>query len=63
MENKNGDVENKVPNISGLASTAILNTNIGEVGNNISDVSGQVKKKKTDYDPEISDIEGKYIAT
>ena len=37
-----GDVENKIPDISGLATTAVLNTKIGEVENESPDVSGLV---------------------
>ena len=36
------DVENKIPDISGLVTTAALDTKIGEVENKIPDVSGLV---------------------
>ena len=42
-------------------TTTILNTNNEEIENEISDVTGLVKK--TDYNAEISDIEGKYFTT
>ena len=42
-------------------TTTILNTNNREVENEISDVTGLVKK--TDYNAKISDIEGKYFTT
>ena len=40
---KTGKVENKIPDIIGLASTAILNTIIREVENKNLDVNGVVK--------------------
>ena len=39
MKKKNGKVENKIPDISGLATTAILNIIIGEIENQIPDTS------------------------
>ena len=39
MEKKNGDVKNKIPDITGLATTAVFNTKIGEAGNKIPGVS------------------------
>ena len=42
---KFGDVENKLPDISSLISTTILDRKIGEVENKISDISGLVKKR------------------
>ena len=59
------DVEGKIPNITGLATSSGL----AAVQNKIPDVSSLVKK--TDYDTKISDIEkkitdhdhGKYITT
>ena len=42
-------------------TTTILNTNNREVENEISNVTGLVKK--TDYNAKISDIEGKYFTT
>ena len=44
LEKTIGDVESKIPEVSGLAATAVLNTKIGEVGNKIPDISGLVKK-------------------
>ena len=57
LREKNWDVEYKIPDISGLATTAVLNTNtrgltttavlnikFGELENKIRDVSGSVKK-------------------
>ena len=32
-----GEVENKIPDVSGLVTTAVLNTKIGEVENKIPD--------------------------
>ena len=52
--------ENKIPDIGGVATTAILNTKTGEVENKILDVSGLVKK--TVYNAKLRDIEGKYFA-
>ena len=45
MEKKIGDVENKMPYISGLVTPIVLNTKINEVGNKIFDVSGLVKNQ------------------
>ena len=50
-------IENKIPNISKLATKAALNT----IENKIPDVSNLVKK--SDYDTKIKDIENKYITT
>ena len=58
---KIGEVENKIPDTSGLVTTAVLNTKIGEVENRICDLSDLVKK--TDYDAKIKDTEGKYFTT
>ena len=38
MEEKCGDVENKLPDITGLVTTAVLNTEISEAENKIPDV-------------------------
>ena len=69
-------LENKIPNISNLATKAVLNTienktpNISNLAtkaalntieNKIPDVSNLVKK--SDYDTKIKDIENKYITT
>ena len=45
MEKKIGDVENKMPHISGLVTPIVLKTKINEVGNKICDVSGLVKNQ------------------
>ena len=45
--------------MSGLVTTTVLNTKISEYENKIPSVSSLVKK--TDYDAEIKDIEGKYF--
>ena len=55
-------MDKKIPDVSGLLTTTVLNTKIIEVENKIHDVTGLVKKK-TDYDAKISDIEGKYLTT
>ena len=39
LEKNIGEVENKIPDVSGLVTTAVLNTNIGEVENKIPDIS------------------------
>ena len=57
---KPGKVENKIPDIIGLAPTAILNTIIREVENKNPEVNGVVN---ADYDAKISDMEGKYFTT
>ena len=51
----------KKSDISGLATTAVINTNIGGVEHQIPDVNDLVNK--TDDDAKISDIEGKYFTT
>ena len=50
---KIAEIENKIPDISNLATKTALNT----VGNKITDTSGLVKK--VDYNTEITKIEGK----
>ena len=52
------DVENKIPDISILVTTTVLNTKIGEAENKIPDFSGLVKR--TDCDGKISDIRSFY---
>ena len=61
LNTKISEVENKIPDTSGLVTTTVLNTEISEVENKIVSVSGLVKK--TDYDAKIKDIEGKYFTT
>ena len=46
---------------SGLATTTVPNTKIGEAGNKIPDVSGLVKK--TVYNTKIADTENKFFTT
>ena len=53
------EIENKIPSINGLATTAALTA----IENKIPDVSNLVKKTDCDYDAKISDIENKYITT
>ena len=48
-----------IPDASGLMTTAVLNTKIGQVENKIPDVSGLVRK--TDYNAKIKDIETKIL--
>ena len=61
MEKKIRDVENKIPSISGVVTTAALNTKIVKSENKIHDASGLVKK--TAYNAKISKIEKKYFTT
>ena len=51
----------KIPEVSGLATTTVLNTKISEVDNKIPDLNGLVKK--TNYDAKILEIEEKYFTT
>ena len=46
MGTKIGEVENKFPDVSGLATTDVLNTKLGEIENAIPDLSKIVKKRK-----------------
>ena len=50
-----------IPDISGLATTTVLNTIISKVENEIHNVSGLVKK--SGYGSKITDIEGKSLTT
>ena len=61
MEKNTADVENKMPDISSLVITTVLDLKTGEVENKIPDVSGLIKK--TDYNARISDIGTKYFTT
>ena len=61
QKKKKKDVENKIPNVSGLATTAFPNTKIGEVKNKVFNVSSIVKK--TVYEAKTSEIERKYLTT
>ena len=51
----------KIPDVSGLVTTTVIDTKIKEVDNKISDPSRLVKK--TDYDAKILEIEGKCFNT
>ena len=55
------EAENKIPDVSGLATTPVLNTTIGEIQNKISNIDGLVKK--LDYETKIKYIKGKYFTT
>ena len=52
---------NQIPVITGLLTTGVLNTKIGEVDNKIPDVSKLIKK--ADYDAKIKDTERKHFTT
>ena len=54
-------MENKIPDTSGSVTTIVLNTKINEIETKILDVCGLVKR--TDYNVNLSDIEGTYIIT
>ena len=58
---KIGEVDNKLPDTNGLATTALLNAKPGEVDNKFPDVIKSVKK--ADYDGKVTDIKGKYFTT
>ena len=55
MNTKISEVENKIPDVSGLVTTTLLNTKIGDVENKIPDASGLAMT--TDYNTKIKDIE------
>ena len=59
INKKIGKSENKIPYTSELVNINFLNTEIGEVGKKLPDISGLLKK--TDYNAKISDIELKYF--
>ena len=61
FEKKIVDVDKKIPSLSGLMTTTVLNSKIIAIKNKIPNVSDLVKK--TDYDAKISEIEVKYITT
>ena len=61
MKTKISEVENKIPDTSGLVTITVVNTKIGKIENKITDINGLVKK--TDYDPKILDTEEKYFTT
>ena len=54
-------VERKMPNVSGLVTTTVLNTKIREVENKISITIDLVWK--TNYHAKISDVEAKSFTT
>ena len=49
------EIEGQIPSISDLATNSALNA----IGNKIPNVSGLLKKKKTDYHTKISETEKK----
>ena len=51
----------KIPGISGLVTTTVLNTKIGKFKNKIPVISDLVQK--TDYVAKILQIRGKYLTT
>ena len=59
LEEKNEDVDKRIPDISGSVTTTVLNTKIKGVKKKIPDLPGLVKK--TDSDDKILEIEGKYF--
>ena len=61
FEYKNSKVGNKIPNVYGLVTTAVLDAKVTEVKNKIPDVSGLVRK--TDYDAKISETGNKYLTS
>ena len=50
---------NKIPGVSRLVTTAVLNAKVREIENKILLVSGLVKKIY--YNPKISDIDNKHF--
>ena len=56
-----GDVDKKIPDVSGLVTTNFLNRKISKVENGISNVG--VVVQKLDYDAKITDIKGKNFTT
>ena len=59
MDKKIGYVEKKVPHVTGLATTDVLNTKISWVENKIPGVTELVEK--LDCDAKTKDIERKYF--
>ena len=45
MNTKSSEVENKIPDNSGIVTTTVLNTKIGEVENKIPDLSALSRKQ------------------
>ena len=60
LNTKTSEIENEIPDVSGLVTNAVLTTIIGEVVNKIPDASKLVKKAD---DAKITDIEVKYFTT
>ena len=46
LEKKIRDVDNKTPDVSGLVTTSVLNAEVGEIENKISDVKKTFKYQK-----------------
>ena len=55
LQKKIGGVNKKIPDVNGLVTAIILNTEIGKAERKIPDISVLVKKK--DYNCKILDIE------
>ena len=58
MENKNGNVKNKVPDASGLVTSTVLNTKISEVANKIRDTTTVLKTKIVEAQNKIPNVSG-----
>ena len=66
LERKNGDVDRKIPDTSGLETTTVLNTKIREIENKLLDTSSLVTT--TVLNKKITEVENnsdnsKYITT
>ena len=59
LQKKIGGVNKKIPDVNGLVTAIILNTEIGKAERKIPDISVLVKKK--DYNCKILDNEKKYF--
>ena len=59
LKEKIRNVENKISDVNGLVTTAILNTKDGETESNIPDVTDLVKN--TVYDMKISKLQGTFF--
>ena len=57
LDNKNEDVENKIPDVCGLFTNAAFNTKIGEVQNKILIASGLVTNAA--FNTKIGEVEKK----
>ena len=60
LNTKIKEVENKIPDMSGLVTTRVVNTKIGDVENKTPNLS---LVKKIDYDAKILHIDKKYFIT